>query len=212
MEESGNLLPKRGPAGVSFNGRLGNPRELPSFRGHTPLLDNALGDAKQGLGSSAVSLVVVPSVEFSARRAPSSNARGARVPVFLQLLPLLDEPIPGPAHGIKIVSQKVFSSLDEFAAGQQNYYAHFLKGNSWGETKRKMPHFQRFQRLKPGLEKEATALTLEAHFKSVKTGCNILKILPYEVLFKTYRIMSYMVFSHDETAARYSVPEELLIR
>lgn len=103
----------------------------------------------------------------------------------------------------KIVPQKQFESLEDFTDGQNNYYAHFLKGDSWGETRRERPHFQRFQNLHPELEGEVTRATGEARSKSGR--------LPYERLFEAYKIMSQLVYADDKGLMAYSNPDEYLI-
>jgi len=103
----------------------------------------------------------------------------------------------------KPVPQKEFNSLDEFIRGQNNYYAHFLAGNPWGETRRRRPHFLKFQQQYPGLEEEVTRLTVEAR----RTNSP----LPFEKLFETYPMMSQFVFDDDPGVRAYSSPMEYLL-
>tara|TARA_Y100000294_G_scaffold177180_1_gene201743 strand:+ start:226 stop:552 length:327 start_codon:yes stop_codon:yes gene_type:complete len=103
----------------------------------------------------------------------------------------------------RIMQQKQFESLEQFIDEQNNYYAHFLKGNDWGETRRNRPHFRRFQKAHPELEREVTRKTCEARFKSER--------LPYEQLYRTYEIMSQLVHVDDEGVGIYSKPDEYLL-
>lgn len=104
---------------------------------------------------------------------------------------------------LNIVPQKQFETLDAFIKGQNNYYAHFLKDNPWGEIRRDRPHFRRFQDSHSGMEEEATRATCESRSSSTR--------LPYEILFETYKIMSQLVFASDEGVMTYSKPDEYLL-
>ena len=103
----------------------------------------------------------------------------------------------------EIVEQRQFASLEEFIEGQNNYYARFLEGNPWGESRRRHPYFQRFQELYPTLEQEVTRKTIEARATRSR--------LPYEKLFETYKLMSVLVYAEDDGVKRYSNPDLYLI-
>ena len=102
-----------------------------------------------------------------------------------------------------IVPQKKFETLAAFSKGQNNYYAHFLAGNPWSESRRDHPSFIRFKNMYSDLEARATKATLEARSKSQR--------LPYELLFETYPLMSQLVFADDKGVMACSKPEEYLI-
>lgn len=102
----------------------------------------------------------------------------------------------------KILQQIEFSSLEAFILNQNNYYAHFLKGNPWGEIRRERTYFKRFQDLCPELEEMTTKETCEARSKSMR--------MPYELLFETYKIMSKLVFVDDECVKTYRYPDRFL--
>jgi len=103
----------------------------------------------------------------------------------------------------RIVPQKKFESLDDFKKGQNNYYAYFLEGNGWGEARRILPCFKRFQDLYSELEKEVTKATCEAVSNSTE--------LPLELLYDSYNIMSQLVFTDDDDVMEYTKPDEYLI-
>ncbi|MFH1424948.1 MAG: hypothetical protein ABIG20_04750 [archaeon] len=102
-----------------------------------------------------------------------------------------------------IIVQKGFRNLKEFIAGQNNFYAYFLKGNDWGEIRRRHPWFKRFQKEHPELEKAL----VKAVGKAVKERDEY----PYEQLFEAYKLMSEMVHSGDFKKGRYKEPSRILI-
>ena len=52
----------------------------------------------------------------------------------------------------QIVEQVEFRTLEDFAAGMNNYYAHFYRNNPFGESRRSKPHFIRFKSQNPEME------------------------------------------------------------
>lgn len=102
----------------------------------------------------------------------------------------------------QIIKQKKFETIDNFMKGSNNFRAHFLKGNPWGETRRANPHFKRFQQQHSELEKQTTDAMVAADQNHGD--------LPYDLLYESYQKMSELVFDTDEGARSYSKPDEYL--
>ena len=88
-----------------------------------------------------------------------------------------------------------------------NYWAHFYEGNTFGESKRNTPHFRRFQEQNPEMEKELTDAVTEARNKPIRS----LGDLPLEQLFKSYPLMSQLVYADDSGVMQYSDQSMYLI-
>lgn len=101
----------------------------------------------------------------------------------------------------KIASQIEFKSLEEFIKAQNNYYFHFLGDCEMGLFYREKPHFKRFQEKHPELEKEMTVATVQA-IRAVPK-----RELPYEQLWKTYNLMSKLVFVDDPHVMKECEPD-----
>lgn len=101
-----------------------------------------------------------------------------------------------------IVAQRKFSTLDAFVKEQNNFYAHFLKGNRFGEIRRESPHFKRFQMIYPKFEEEVTREVCDADAKNREP--------PVELLHKAYTLMSQLVFETDEGVRGYSTKDHYL--
>lgn len=107
----------------------------------------------------------------------------------------------------QIVQQVQFETLEAFTKGQNNYYAHFLRDNPFGESRRIKPHFLRFQEQNPEMERELTDAVTEARNKSIRKE----EDLPLEQLFESYPLMSQLVYAEDPDVKEYSHPEMYLI-
>lgn len=103
-----------------------------------------------------------------------------------------------------IVAQRKFATLDAFVKGQNNFYAHFLAGNAFGDIRRRRAHFQRFQMMYPKLEEEVTREVCKANTMN-KEPSN-------ELLYKAYNLMSQLVFEGDKGVQRYTYKDHYLTR
>lgn len=108
----------------------------------------------------------------------------------------------------QIVPQKQFESLEAFIEGIGNYWAHFYRENTFGESRRSTPTFRRFQEQYPQMERELTDAVTEARNKPIRTKSD----LPLKQLFESYPLMSQFVYSDDPEVMAYSNPEMYLIR
>lgn len=104
------------------------------------------------------------------------------------------------------VPQKQFKSLEEFIKNQNNFWAHFLKGNPFGEIRRERQHFILFQAKNPELEKLLSERVTQERSKRTNLSAKT-----FELLFIAYKEMSDLVFDNDAHALRYSYPELYLI-
>lgn len=104
----------------------------------------------------------------------------------------------------KIVPQIQFESLKDFVKFQNNYYVYFVLGGISSNSYRNSAHFKRFKEQNGDLEKTVTAATTYAVRSSQA------KKLPYELLWKSYKIMSNLVYSSDESVMSVHDPSWFL--
>src|SRR3989338_4164394 len=101
------------------------------------------------------------------------------------------------------IPQKQFSNLGEFLQNQNNFWAHFLKGNPFGEIRREKPHFIRFQAKNPNLEAELSERVTQERAKNT----NYFSAMTYELLFVAYKEISELVYDDDPGVRSYRHPE-----
>jgi len=102
-----------------------------------------------------------------------------------------------------VVPQYRFRSKGDFIRNQNNFYLHFLDTSESRGTRRKRFCFDRFRGLYPELEKETT--------REVTDGIVNKKEIPYDLLYKCYKLMSELVFESDPLVMKYNSPERYLI-
>lgn len=105
----------------------------------------------------------------------------------------------------RTVPQIEFESLDDFIRGQNNFYAYFLNDCEWGKSRRKTPHFERFQEAHPEMARIITNSTVEAVRAKPR------KELPNEQLWGAYKIMSSLVFIDDKYVMRDNEPDKYFL-
>lgn len=106
----------------------------------------------------------------------------------------------------QIVPQKQFGTLDLFIEGMNNYWAHFFRGNEWAETRRKRPHFLRFQEQNPEMEHELTD-----KITKIANTTRRREYMPLETLWESYNLMSQLVYAEDAGVMGYSDPSTYLL-
>lgn len=105
----------------------------------------------------------------------------------------------------KIVPQIEFKTLKDFIERQNNFYAHFLENNPFGEVRRDKPHFERFQQKHGDLETRLTREVTEARKANEKFSDET-----WKGLYEAYNLMSELVYKDDEGVRRYSTPDQYL--
>jgi len=96
----------------------------------------------------------------------------------------------------EIVPQMEYSTIEEFAEMQNNFYMHFLDDCLVGNMYRTRAPFVRFQKLNPEVESKVTRKVVD------NLRNNPREKLPYQELFEAYKIMSKLVFIDDEHVVR----------